>query len=197
MSVDPGPRERIVRSALELIGTQGVSGTGMREVVGHAGAPRGSLQHYFPQGKEQLVREALALAGRTAVGSVERVREGGTSFRPSDVLEVMVAAWRRWLTDSDYALGCPAVASMADVGAAAPALRAAVEDVFAVWQGAIEGALRDAGLSPARAAVWGSVLLSALEGAIVLSRARRSLAPLEAIRAELAPVVDAQVAAAG
>jgi AcrR family transcriptional regulator len=128
---------------------------------------------------------------------VERVRETGTAFRPSDVLEVMVSAWRRWLTDSDYALGCPAVASMADVGAATPSLRAAVEDVFAVWQGAIEGALRDAGLPGDRAAAWGSVLLSALEGAIVLSRARRSLAPLEAVRAELGPAVDAQVAARG
>src|SRR3954447_8499903 len=83
----PGPRERMVRSAMALISTQGVSGTGLREVVGHAGAPRGSLQHYFPQGKEQLVREALALAGRTAAGSVDRVRAQGPAFRPSDVLE--------------------------------------------------------------------------------------------------------------
>jgi AcrR family transcriptional regulator len=184
----------MVRSAMALIATQGVSGTGMREVVGHAGAPRGSLQHYFPLGKEQLVREALALAGRTAAGSVERVREGRTAFRPSDVVEVLVAAWRRWLTDSDYALGCPAVASMADLGAATPSVRQAVEEVFEVWQGAVDGALRDAGLPAERATAWGSVLLSALEGAIVLSRARRSLAPLDAIRAELAPVVDALAA---
>src|SRR5947199_985099 len=103
----PGPRERMVRSALALISTQGVSGTGLREVVAHAGAPRGSLQHYFPQGKEQLVREALALAGRTAVRTVEGTRGSGGDPRPSDVLTAMVDAWRRWLPESDYALGCP------------------------------------------------------------------------------------------
>ena len=191
-SADLGPRERMVRSALALISVQGVSGTGMREVVGHATAPRGSLQHYFPQGKDQLVREALALAGRTAARSVTRVRDGGAAFRPSDVLAVMVGAWRRWLTESDYALGCPAVASMADVGAGTPGVREAVVEVFAVWQGAVEEVLREAGLPAERAAAWGTVLLSALEGAIVLSRARRSLAPLDAVLAELAPVVDAQ-----
>jgi AcrR family transcriptional regulator len=196
-SPGPGPRERMVRSAMALISTQGVSGTGLREVVGHAGAPRGSLQHYFPQGKEQLVREALALAGRTAAGSVERVRAHGPAFRPSDVLAAMVTPWRRWLTDSEFALGCPAVATMADVGAATPSVRRAVEEVFAIWEGAVEAALRDAGLPPAQAAAWGTVLLSALEGAIVLSRARHSLAPLDAVRAELSPVLDAQVAPPG
>src|SRR5881275_998710 len=69
-----GPRERLVRSAMALMCTQGVSGTGLREVVAHAGAPRGSLQHYFPGGKEQLVREALTLAGRTAARTVARAR---------------------------------------------------------------------------------------------------------------------------
>jgi AcrR family transcriptional regulator len=188
---DLGPRERMVRSAMALISVQGVSGSGMREVVAHAAAPRGSLQHYFPQGKDQLVREALALAGRTAARSVDRVRDGGAGFRPSDVVGVMVEAWRRWLTESDYALGCPAVATMADVGAGTPAARGAVEEVFAVWQGAVEEALADAGLPEERAASWSTVLLSALEGAIVLARARRSLAPLDAVRTELSPVVDA------
>jgi hypothetical protein len=38
----------------------------MREVAVHAGAPRGSLQHCFPGGKEQLVDEAVGWAGRCA-----------------------------------------------------------------------------------------------------------------------------------
>ena len=95
-SPDLGPRERMVRSAMALICVQGVSGTGMRQVVEHAGAPRGSLQHYFPQGKEQLVKEALALAGRAASRSA-RPRDGGSPARPSDVLATMVGAWRTWL----------------------------------------------------------------------------------------------------
>src|SRR3954470_7336839 len=102
---DAGPRERMVRSALALICVQGVSGTGLRGVVEHAAAPRGSLQHYFPEGKEQLIREALQLAGRRAARTA-RPRNGELR-RPSDVLAAMVDAWRGWLTETDYALGCP------------------------------------------------------------------------------------------
>lgn len=60
-----GPRERMVFSAAQLIRRDGVNATGMREVAAHAGAPRGSLQHYFPGGKEQLVNEAVTWAAVT------------------------------------------------------------------------------------------------------------------------------------
>ncbi len=56
------PRERTVRSAALLFRERGVGGTGLREVVEHAGAPRGSLQYYFPGGKEQLLVEVERLA---------------------------------------------------------------------------------------------------------------------------------------
>jgi AcrR family transcriptional regulator len=184
----PGPRERMVRSAMALICVQGVSGTGVRAVVEHAGAPRGSLQHYFPDGKEQLVREALDLAGRTAARTARP--RGGELSRPSDVLAAMVDAWRGWLAESDFALGCPAVATVADAASASAGLRAAAERTFRVWQDAVEAALSEAGVPAARAPSLATVLIGALEGGIVLARTRRSLAPLDAVLAELGPFLD-------
>src|SRR5271156_7052002 len=67
------PRERMVRSAAQLIRRKGVSGTGMREIVIEADAPRGSLQHYFPGGKEELVSDALLWMGD---GAAPRGRPG-------------------------------------------------------------------------------------------------------------------------
>jgi AcrR family transcriptional regulator len=193
--VSPSPRERMVRSAMDLFCRQGVSGTGLREVVQHAGAPRGSLQHYFPQGKEQLVREALALAGRTAARTVSRLqddrRDGAAPVRPSDVFAAMVQAWRRWLIATDYALGCPVVATVADATTGSPALREAAADTFGVWQDAVEQALARAGVPAERTASLAALLISALEGAIVMSRARRDLQPLDTALAELSPLLDA------
>jgi AcrR family transcriptional regulator len=64
---EKSPRERTVRSAALLFRERGVGGTGLRDVVEHAGAPRGSLQYYFPGGKEQLLVEAMAwMAERAA-----------------------------------------------------------------------------------------------------------------------------------
>jgi AcrR family transcriptional regulator len=181
----------MVRSAMALICVRGVNGTGLRDVVEHADAPRGSLQHYFPQGKEQLVREALELAGRTAARTVRRLQEGDRELRPSEVLAAMVDAWRGWLTETDYALGCPVVATVADAVTVTPGLRAAAAETFDVWQTSVADVLGDAGVPAARARALAALLLSALEGAIVMCRARRSLEPLDTVLAELGPVLDA------
>jgi AcrR family transcriptional regulator len=181
----------MVHSAMALICVRGVNGTGLRDVVEHADAPRGSLQHYFPQGKEQLVREALALAGRTAARTVRRLQELDRPFHPSEVLAAMVDAWRGWLTETDYALGCPVVATVADAVTVTPGLRTAAAETFDVWQTSVADVLRDAGIPAERAPALSALLLSALEGAIVMCRARRSLEPLDTVLAELGPLLDA------
>src|SRR4051812_47936012 len=66
-----GHRERIVYETAQHLRRAGVGGTGLRQVVADAGAPRGSLQHYFPGGKDQLVGEALGWAGTWAAARVE------------------------------------------------------------------------------------------------------------------------------
>jgi AcrR family transcriptional regulator len=179
----------MVRSAMALVCRQGVSGTGLRDVVAHAGAPRGSLQHYFPGGKEQLVGEALALAGTTASRTVGRL--AGTPVRAADVLAAMVGAWRRWLTETGYAQGCPVVAAVADTTVGSEGLRAATERAFGTWQEAVEDALTRAGVPAERAPGLAVLLISALEGAIVLARSRRSLAPLDDVQRELTPLLEA------
>jgi AcrR family transcriptional regulator len=186
-----GPRERMVRSAMALICVRGVNGTGLRDVVRHADAPRGSLQHYFPEGKEQLVGEALALAGRTASRTVRRLQERDGEIRPSDVFAAMVGAWRGWLTETDYALGCPVVATVADAVTVTPGLRAAAAETFEVWQASVADVLASAGVPAERTVPLAALLLSALEGAIVMCRARHDLAPLDTVLAELGPLLDA------
>ena len=53
-------RERILYATAELFRRQGYSGTGLKQVVGEAQAPFGSLYHHFPGGKQQLAGESSA-----------------------------------------------------------------------------------------------------------------------------------------
>src|SRR6185437_10241258 len=101
------PRERMVRGAAQLIRRQGVSGTGMREIVTEADAPRGSLQHYFPGGKEEIVSDALLWAGDVLARRVRRSLGDLTSRTPSALLASIVDNWRRELTKEQYSAGCP------------------------------------------------------------------------------------------
>lgn len=75
----------MVRSVAQLIRRKGVSGTGLREIVVEADAPRGSLQHYFPGGKQELVADALLWTGDVAARRIKRFAqraEGENTERP-------------------------------------------------------------------------------------------------------------------
>src|SRR5580700_2279521 len=89
------PRERMVRSAAQLIRRKGVSGTGMREIVVEADAPRGSLQHYFPGGKEELVSDALLWMGDVSARRIERCLRELETRTPSALLVAIVETWQR------------------------------------------------------------------------------------------------------
>jgi AcrR family transcriptional regulator len=183
----------MVRAAAQLIRRQGVAGTGMREIVAEADAPRGSLQHYFPAGKDELVGEALVWAGGVAARRARRNFERLGSGPPSRLLELVVEEWRRDLTAEGFAAGCPLVAAAADGAATSDGLRAVIRQAFDGWQVPIEEALVHLGVDPGRAPGLAMLVITALEGAIVLARVRRDLVPLDAVVIELGPVLDGAV----
>lgn len=187
------PRDRMVFSAAQLIRRQGVSGTGMRDVVAHAEAPRGSLQHYFPGGKEQLVNEAIGWAGRYAARQVARYAEALDPPTPGELFAAMAGQWRDEFTSAGFASGCPLVAATADTAAVSDGLRASVSRAFDGWLQPVAVALEDMGVPPARSASLAMLMISTLEGAIVLARARLDLTPLDTVVDELRPLLDSAV----
>ena len=188
----------MVRAAAQLIRRQGVAGTGLREVVTEADAPRGSLQHYFPGGKDDLVEEALSWMGAVAVRRVDREtakldQQGGGP--PSRLLDSIAGYWRRDLQAEGYVGGCPLVAAAADVVAENERIRTVLHDSFQTWQGRLASALVSLGVPSGRASSLATLVISSLEGAIVLCRVEHDLAPLEIMVAELGPILDAAVEA--
>jgi AcrR family transcriptional regulator len=189
----PSPRERIIHSAAELIRTKGVSATGLREVVEHAEAPRGSLQHYFPDGKEQLVSEAIAWSGRVVARRVRRLADELDPATPCALFGAMTGRWRTLFLTDGFAAGCPLVAAAADVAASSETVRGTLSDAFDGWQQPLAAALVDMGVPVERSDSLALLMISSLEGAIVVARARRDVAPLDVVTAELGPVLDAAV----
>ena len=185
------PRERMVRSAAQLIRRKGVSATGMREIVTEADAPRGSLQHYFPGGKEELVSDALLWTGDVAARRVRRSLSELEPRTPSALLASIVDAWRRDLTDEKFSAGCPLVAAAADTAATSEQLRQILRRAFDGWLEPLAEGLADLGVPVGRSGNLAFVIITALEGAIILARIRRDLTPLDALVLELGPLLDA------
>jgi AcrR family transcriptional regulator len=186
-----GPRDRMVFSAAQLIRRDGVSATGLRDVVEHAEAPRGSLQHYFPGGKEQLVNEAVDWAGRYAAGRIARFVAGMRRPTPGRLFAAMVEQWTDDLAGSDFRAGCPVAAATVDCADSVESTRTAVSAAFSAWRAPIAAALREMGVPARKTAAVATLMVSALEGAILIARAEHHLAALHTVARELGPMLDA------
>ena len=171
-------RARMVQSAATLIRERGIHGTGLREVVAHSGGPRGSLGRFFPGGKTQLVTEAIDVALAELFGDFERQLRQAETF--PEAISVIVTPWRRLLVDHDFALGCPLAATICDA-ADNDTLRTHVCEMFEWWHGPVADAYTRFGAPPAQARAHATVLVAALEGALVIARAQRSIEPLDTV----------------
>jgi AcrR family transcriptional regulator len=171
-------RARMVQSAATLIRERGIHGTGLREVVAHSGGPRGSLGRFFPGGKTQLVTEAIDVALAELFGDLEQKLGEAETF--PEAISVIVAPWRRLLVDHDFALGCPLAATICDA-ADNDSLRTHVSESFAGWRALVTDAYTRFGAPPAEAEAHATVLMAALEGALILGRAQRSSEPLDTV----------------
>ena len=179
-------KKRMVKGAAQLLRERGYTGTGFREVIELTGAPRGSIYHHFPGGKAQLAGEAVDYVGGLARGAIERsFAEGG----PIAGLRAFVEVWRADFERSGYRAGCPIVAVAVENHDDAPELLDSAARAFEAWRTAFAGSLRDAGVGPARAQRLAALVVSAVEGAIVLSRAERDPKPLLDVAAELEDVI--------
>ena len=171
----------MIQSAALLFRENGYSGTGFRDVIEHSGAPRGSIYHHFPGGKEQLAAETVAWAA----GVIERrIARAAHSGDPIAALSIFVDSWREVLEDSNFRAGCPIVAVAAEADAGSTATDAA-SAAFTRWQDLIARTLLDAGVSRTDARRLATTVVAAIEGAILLCRARRDIRPLRDVHRAL------------
>jgi AcrR family transcriptional regulator len=186
-------KERIISASADLLRHQGYSGTGVKQIVAAAGAPFGSLYHFFPGGKEQLGAETIRWSGRMYELLLPAI------FDPSPDLVTGVraffAAAASQLEDSGYADGCPIATVALETSNASEPLRQACADVFGGWIEAGTRVFTDGGLTEATARHLVIGLLAALEGAFVLSRALRSTEPLDIAGEQAATAVAAALPA--
>src|SRR5438067_10375973 len=163
------PRDRMVRSAAVLMREQGVDAMSFSDVVVQSGAPRGSIYHYFPGGKAQLVEEATRWAGGfVARRNVAAMEADG----PLGAIDASEQAWRAVLTETEYRAGCPIAAATVD-GEQVPAARVAAGEVFRSWHDALATSLRSHGVADDRAHAVATLVYAGIEGGILLVRAPR------------------------
>jgi TetR/AcrR family transcriptional regulator, lmrAB and yxaGH operons repressor len=172
-------KDAMVRTAIDLLAKRGYQGTSFAEVIDASGAPRGSIYHHFPDGKDQLVAAAVARAGHRAMRALDEIN--GQSA--SKVVDAYMDMWRAVLNDSDLAAGC-AVLAVA-VSCANPELVSQSGAVFRAWRERMAEVLIAGGMRRTDATGFSALLVAASEGAVVLSRAEGTMAPFETVATQL------------
>jgi AcrR family transcriptional regulator len=174
-----GTRDRMVAGAARLLAERGLQATSFSEVLEVTKAPRGSVYHHFPGGKDQLVEAALELV------SAQMAKAFAPSERasPSEITSLFLAIWRSILVRSRFRAGCAVVA--VTVAAESPGLHARTEAIFRGWRGQITERFVKAGLPRKQASMFAATLIAASEGAVILSRAEQSIEPFELVAAQL------------
>jgi AcrR family transcriptional regulator len=178
----------IVSTAL-LVRERGARATSLDAVLSHSGAPRGSIYHHFPGGREQLLREATEYAGEYVARRLQRASTDG----PQAALEVLFDEYERNLVASDFRAGCPVVAVAIESPEEGPDLRDCALAAFERWRHTLAHGFEKAGIEAARADELAMLAIVTIEGALILSRAYRDLAPLESARRELRQRLDAEL----
>jgi AcrR family transcriptional regulator len=169
----------MIEAAARLLAARGLEGTALADVLAAAPAPRGSMYHHFPGGKDQLLAEAVALAGRR---SLEHVA-GMDGQSPEAVTRRFLDGWRELLRRTDCRAGCAVLA--ATVATHAPPVLEQADAVFAAWTDRLTALFIAGGAVPAAGRAFATTLIAASEGAVALSRAQRRLEPFDVVAAQL------------
>lgn len=178
-------RQKMIESAALLFRERGVDGTSFTDVIEHSGAPRGSIYHHFADGKTQLAEEATRWAGEMILaGAVAALADRD----PVQAIATFRNQWIKTLRNSDFSAGCVIVAATLE-GEREPTVRDAAGQVFASWQQLLTDALTDRGVARPRALSIATLVIASVEGAIILSRAQRTVGPLTAVAEELQAVI--------
>ncbi|ORV97461.1 TetR/AcrR family transcriptional regulator [Mycobacterium kyorinense] len=183
-----GTRTKMLLSAVEVMRERGAAGVTIDEVLTRSGAPRGSVYYHFPEGRNQILTEALRYAGDAIAATIDQSAERGAMV----LLREFVELWERLLTDSDFGAGCPVVAAAIGSADEEPSLTTEAGQILGRWCTALTRAFVADGFLESDAASLAVTSISALEGAVVLCRSTRSTGPLREVHNQLEFLIKAR-----
>jgi TetR/AcrR family transcriptional regulator, lmrAB and yxaGH operons repressor len=169
-------KDNIVRTAMRLFRRQGYASTGLQQILSESGAPKGSLYHYFPDGKEALGRAAVELAGelmsQTLLGLAQRHKQ------PKGFVKALCEVMAGWMEESDFRSGSPIATIMLETAPHSPMLTEAGARVIDRWTEIVASVFARSGASQREAKLKAELLIASVEGALLLARVRQSTRPI-------------------
>ena len=182
-------RDHIIDTTCGLLESQGFHATGLNQIVKTSGAPKGSLYHYFPAGKDELAEAAIVRAGELVV---ERINTNlAASADVAEALRTFVATIAHFVEVSGFRSGGPLMTVAMETATTNDRLNQACRAAYGRLQAAFEAKLAAGGYAHAQAHARATFITAAIEGGIMLSRVYHSGDPLRAVADQLGELLGA------
>ena len=161
-------KDALVRAAMRLFRRQGYASTGLQQILAESGAPRGSLYHYFPAGKEALGRAAVELAGSLMR---EELSELAARHRePRAFLRAYCRTMAGWMEESGFGSGCPIATTLLENAPQSAAITETGEAAIDSWIDAVAEVFQRGAGDRREARTRAQLVIAAMEGALLLAR---------------------------
>ncbi|MCP1184074.1 TetR/AcrR family transcriptional regulator [Paenibacillus sp. 1781tsa1] len=177
MSEKSNARESIVSTAARLFFSQGYHATGLNQIIKESSTPKGSLYHYFPHGKEELAHECIQKANEHILQTFEKTfaahdntGDAIQQFIHDLAYETEAAGFTGFLPFSFWAA--------VETSCISQQLRVACQGVFADWQDVIKKHLILDGVGEEKARETALLIISLMEGALIISLTNQDKQPL-------------------
>ena len=176
-------KEAFVAATQELLRRRGYAASGLGEIVARSGAPKGSLYFHFPGGKEELAIAAMERSAAQLRDAMAAILSSSEDL--DEAIGRLIDALAAGLEQSEFADGCPIATVALETAGASEPMRAAARAAFDSWLEVLTARLIDAGMDSADADQRALMVLAAIEGGLILARARRDVTPLLAVSSQL------------
>lgn len=164
-------RTRLLRAALRLFRQHGYHGVGVNEILAQAEAPKGSLYHHFPGGKEEIGAAVVALIRD---GLLALIDAQPRSLSAERVVERVGAQLLQAVSRTRHEL-CALFAAFAAERSNAPRLAEAVSQAYAAVGERVEARLAADGWPAREARERAAIVVMLFEGGSLLAAARQDL----------------------
>jgi TetR/AcrR family transcriptional regulator, lmrAB and yxaGH operons repressor len=161
-------RSRILQAAYRLLRKRGYHASGLTDILELAQAPKGSMYHHFPGGKEELGVAVVEIIIHDLLAIFSAPKQSSTAMVLKVAGKELLAVAER----TQFEI-CAMFSSFVAEAQSSPKLAQAVSQAYTRMLTAFEARLINDGLSQREAADLAKIVVALIEGGSMLAQAQR------------------------
>lgn len=183
-------KNSIIASAAQLFQQQGINAIGIKEILIASQVPKGSLYYYFPNGKREIIIEAIKYVGIDLCNNVKTQLNSAANFEISlhNLISGMIESLKHANCVGTWSLSLMVLETVQD-----KELNELCQQIVSTLSNLYTEKLRSFALPDETAQQLGLTIQSNIEGALLTCVALNNTQQLEIVEKQIAQLVRSAV----